>query len=301
MRVLPRWGVLTSLVIVGWLATSSIVAGQTVIEVLDQSQTAYYAGGGPSINAAQSVGQVFTAGISGDLSTIRVMVGRCEEPTDAGEPVAVGDMIIELQTVNPATGLPTDVVLSSIIVAGQTLPGPTLTETGWVAFTDASWTTVSFSTPVMLQRGSQYALVFRAATPGECNFYTTTGGANPLLGGHLAWRTDAGWTRVTWAPAELTEDVAFQTYVIPADPLVLVTMLHTVVDEWAVANGSTHGFAAKLIAVEKSIAAGRITSACNQLHAFDAMVAAKQGKALTADQARQVLAITDEVRARLDC
>ena len=296
-----RWFTLASFVMLGWLLASPIVSAQTALEVLDQSQTTYYAGGGPAIDATQSIGQVFTAGISGDLSTIRVMIGRCETTTDTGAPVDVGDLVIELQTVNTLTGLPTDVVLSSVVVPGRMLPGPTLTEAGWVAFTDASWTTVTFPTPVMLQRGSQYALVFRAAAPGACNFFTTTGGANPLLGGHLAWRTDAGWTRVTWAPEGLTEDVAFQTYVVPADPLVILTMLRTSVGEWALANGSTRGFTAKLIAVERSIEAGLIKPACNQLHAFDALVTAKQDKALTVDQASQVLTITDEIRARLGC
>ena len=80
--------------------------------------------------------------------------------------------------------------------------------------------------------------------------------------------------------------------------------LSTVVQGFNLTQGIENGLDAKLQIAQAALAAareGNIATACNQLNAFIKEVQAQAGKALTADQAQELLAAATQIKAALGC
>jgi hypothetical protein len=80
--------------------------------------------------------------------------------------------------------------------------------------------------------------------------------------------------------------------------------LKTTVESLNIQNGIANSLDAKLQAIEEALAAsnaGDKPSACNKLNAFLNEVNAQSGKALTTDQASQLVAAANAVKAALGC
>jgi hypothetical protein len=148
-------------------------------------------------------GQTITAGITGKLDRVSVLLGTANTPQY--------DVTVQIYAVNASTGLPTGSPLSQTTVVGsRNLTYP---------FT---WVDVPLSTVVSMTKGTQYALaLIDTQDPADLAVYDwgdnkasdlTTHG-NPYAGGTEVFSTDSG---TTWSSdAILLNDFVFKTYVIP--------------------------------------------------------------------------------------
>jgi hypothetical protein len=179
---------------------------------IDQQQTT----GSPSRESVdvfgnQDVGQTFTAGLSGQLGTIKMTLSREFLPDIAGDPTprgGAGDLSVQIRTA--AGNLPGATVLASAVVPEADVP-----ETVWTEVT------VSFAAPAAVSANTQYALVLHALGPAACdpfpyNCYhyfalVAPYGADYYPRGQACLSGDAG---VTW-PNCLggRRDYVFKTYV----------------------------------------------------------------------------------------
>jgi hypothetical protein len=173
------------------------VGGATsAVGVLDQSQTNADAGAEAMPTPAFRLAQTFTAGQTGNLDQVDLLIDRNGNP---------GDLLVEIRTVSG--GIP-----SSTTLAATTVSESTFTPEGSLI-----WVSVPFDNPAPSSAGTQYAIVISA--PGlDCGSICYQWGAalnNPYAGGEALDSVDSG---DTWFSPGAGLDRSFNTYVTPALP-----------------------------------------------------------------------------------
>ncbi len=155
---------------------------------LDQSQDGGVAGSNMvwgSVRAAQS----FTAGISGDLDQVDLLLARSGSP---------GDLAVEIQTM--AGGVPSGTVLAS-----ETVPAASVTSS-------YTWISVPLSPVAPSSAGVQYAIVLSAPSSIiaiDRYDWAVTGG-DPYAAGTQLSSLDGG---ANWIAGDPNNDSNFKTYV----------------------------------------------------------------------------------------
>lgn len=271
--------------------------------ILDQSQTSFFDGGGLSVDQVQIVGQVFTPELSGALSAARLQVGRCVQYDGSDQPLPVGDLIAEIRTVDPRTGLPTATVLSTALVPeADVWQGSIWNGSQYVAFDDSTWTTIQFAQPATVAAGTPYALLLRPAAPSDCNFFWSWGvGSGDLYpGGYLVSNFPSEPYADQWFRHDET-DLAFQTYVTPLTPPEWIAGMKKQIRDMQLPHTVATSLTAKLDATLASIEKEHTGPACNQLAAFINQVEAQRGKALTPEQADLLISEAMATQSSLTC
>ena len=87
----------------------------------------------------------------------------------------------------------------------------------------------------------------------------------------------------------------------PRSPSEMIDDLAHLVQSFNLPKGNENSLIVKLQSAQNSLAAGDTTSACDQLTAFINAVNAQTGKALTADQAGQLIAGAEQIKTMLGC
>ncbi len=114
--------------------------------------------------------------------------------------------------------------------------------------------------------------------------------------------TQTGQVNVAWQVQEAELNVYAFTFNLPVDDL--LTNLLNLVNSLDLSHGTTTSLDAKLQAAEAALAAQRandLTTACNNMTAFINAVNAQSGNMLTVDQANQLLAAAQQIKAALGC
>jgi hypothetical protein len=184
-----------------WAAVFSVLATVPTARAagtLDQSVviTPGVAAFGPAL------AQTFTAGISGNLDQVDLMMYRSGSP---------GDLTVQIRSV--FAGVPSDNVLASArVVEGSvgTDPFP------------SAFVSIPLSPPAPVSSGVQYAIVWLSpgCCPDDIYYAWTLSELNPYAGGELFAIRSGGTSWEQWPLCEFGEvgcaDVAFKTYVTPS-------------------------------------------------------------------------------------
>jgi hypothetical protein len=176
----------------------AVLPGTAFAGTLDQEQTAF-----PALEdlwADQSLAQTFTAGITGRLDRVDLLLANAGPATTP--PVEV--QIRDLGSVGPG---PT--VLASATLPAASIPAP------------ATFVPVTFASPAAVAAGVRYAIVAYSSDPSDAYVW---GGqvADPYPRGALFATADSPPSPSTsWAlPSGGTRDQAFKTYVATSPPTV---------------------------------------------------------------------------------
>lgn len=146
--------------------------------------------------------QTFTAGLSGPLDRVDLLLAREGTPTP---------LMVEIRTVT--SGCPSDTVLASTQLPSADVPPAT--------GSPPAFTPITFSSPANVVTGTQYAVVFYT-TPGNAYdvFYDEVYfPPNPYSGGRMCTSASPPATWGAGSPGSY-DDLAFKTYVVapPAPP-----------------------------------------------------------------------------------
>ncbi|MGH3136476.1 MAG: hypothetical protein ACRDPV_08295 [Gaiellaceae bacterium] len=192
-------GILGGLATVVLLATA-VPAGAA--GTLDQSQTSDSAGTECLCAPFSRLGQTFTAGTTGNLDQVDLLLYRVGSP---------GNLSVEIRPVSD--GVPSNTILSTATVAESSVP---VGNPGWVS--------VPLSAPAISTAGTQHAIVLSApgaSCGGPCDSFYAWGSAlgDPYAGGDAVTSVDSG---ASWFPLigldNTPLDRAFKTYVTPLHP-----------------------------------------------------------------------------------
>jgi hypothetical protein len=178
-----------TLTAVGTLFFAAISASAT--GTLDQSQTNADAGveGIPSVSGGR-LAQTFTAGITGSLDQVDLLLARNGSP---------GDLTVQILSVSG--GVP-----SSTVLAAATVLESSVTPEGVPV-----WVSVPFAIPAASSAGTQYAIVISASSIcGSDCYQWGTALSDPYAGGEALDSADSG---STWFSPGAGLDRAFKTYV----------------------------------------------------------------------------------------
>jgi hypothetical protein len=157
---------------------------------LDQQQTSFNQDAGAFDN--QSLAQTFTAGISGGLDQVDLLLSKSNMPES---------LTVEIR--NTSAGSPGTAVLASVILPGSAIG------------TSAAFVPVTFAAPAPVAAGTQYAIVaYDAGTGGNIVGWWYQSEGDPYLPG-AQFITDEFPPGGTWEKLE-EGDRAFKTYVVPA-------------------------------------------------------------------------------------
>jgi hypothetical protein len=179
-------------------ALSVLVGTASAAPEVDQSQTVANdqqpIAGAPAFPAYRTA-QTFTAGVTGTLDQIDILLNRQFSP---------GDLKVEIRSA--AAGVPTTSALAAATVPEATLPlnGP------------VTWVSVVFDAPASVAAGDQYAIVVYAPfgfCGGDCWMWWGAVG-DPYAAGAALWALDG----LNWIPNEAAVDFAFTTYVTRSLP-----------------------------------------------------------------------------------
>lgn len=185
------------------LALLATVGPASATGTLDQLQTTQApAGEAGLVTSLQWEAQTFTAGVSGQLDEVDLLLQR------AGFP---GSLSIQIRTVS--AGSPTSTVLATA----------TVPETK-VSCCSFDWISVPLDLPVASAAGAQYAIVLGASaapgcdTSGNCdNYFWGSALTNPYSTGTQVVSVDSG---ASWPYVVPDNDFAFKTYVTPVPTLI---------------------------------------------------------------------------------
>lgn len=179
---------LLAAVILGGALLLGAGAAQAATHTLDQSQTDTSGGGAFVFNTR--LAQTFTAGITGDLDQVDLFLQRG----------SAADLTVRIEGVTSA-GAPDDsVVLASASVPAASVP----TDFG-------AWVAVSIG-PTAVTAGTQYAIVASLPAAASGFYRWERSSADVYTGGSAFFCCFGG----AWSAAIVT-DLAFKTYVVPAD------------------------------------------------------------------------------------
>lgn len=196
-----RAGVAVAIAVAGFAFAGS--AGASTVP--DQSQQLFFAGGGFSIGEVFMPAQVFTAGVSGELTSVSVQVGS-QSSTVGGLHVAITAVVDGHPTVGE------NACWLASTCDGRWGVGATLAETAVTVPSGTNdWVSVSFPSPATVTAGTQYALVLWGSPGTHYNAHNWNVDVYP---GGGAWFTNGDEPFFSAEPNEL----AFQTFVTVADP-----------------------------------------------------------------------------------
>jgi hypothetical protein len=178
------------------LATMSLLlaAGPSAAAgTIDQQQTDR----GTCHGASEMVAQTFTAGLTGQLDQVDVLV------------VNLGDTSPITVEIRPASGdVPTDTVLATATIPSSQVPPTTIDD--WTGDPQPGFAEVSVPIgPVPVIASTQYAYVLHR-TP--LDLFVCGGTTNPYAGGRAFTHGNGQWN------ADPTLDTWFRTYVSPPPP-----------------------------------------------------------------------------------
>jgi hypothetical protein len=250
---------------------------------LDQSQTDG-SGGMGIVSGPQNVAQTFTAGRSGNLVRVDLLL----QLTPGTLPE--GPLVVLIESVT--NGVPNgDSFAGSALVPGQVPISP-------------DWRTFVLNRPVPSNAGTQYAIV--AISPGTSpargyRWFRSAGDLYP--GGGAFFRTQVPVGQ-PWLPFG-GDDMTFRTYVEPVavggppDPAQTIAELKALLDRLGLPPRLTERLQSMLDRVLAALPPGSSGRASRSLRAFVHRVAAQRGKRLTVAQARRLSAATRDLRASL--
>ena len=159
---------------------------------------------GQTVGLDQTVGQVFTAGLSGQLTGVWLGLWSAGVATPG---VVFPDVIVEISAVDLTTGLPTHALLAQSHVPNTTIP----------ANGDAG-VLVTFNNPVTITAGGCYLIVARSADPDH-GVACCSWSFQPALGSDSSGDPYVGGTMLIqyadqpfYYPFDLS-DMTFETYV----------------------------------------------------------------------------------------
>lgn len=183
-----------ALAITGSLLATGVLAGPALANSeLDQSAT--FKGDGSNINVQgnQTVAQIFTPGISGELSAVNLGVKKEYDVTE-----------LRVEITEATGGVPSGSALATEILTGSAL---NVVTTGQQVFT------VNFSDPASVSEGSAYAIV--VSSPDERT--------SPTTGGYFKWYysvayPDGNAALNVGAWSVDSGDLTFATYVTVPSP-----------------------------------------------------------------------------------
>jgi len=174
------------------------------VGTLDQQQTLIDFGGGLYKGSpSQFEGQTFTAGLTGDLTEVDLVIGCWTDTPGVTTCASNAPVTVEIHSDSPTGAL----------LASTSLPGSAFLNY-YPSDYPSVFVTFTFSPPPAVVAGSVYAIVMTTThTHDEPYYGDGESTANPY-GGGTAWFTDAsGWHSIS------DQDVAFKTYVaLPPPP-----------------------------------------------------------------------------------
>lgn len=147
----------------------------------------------------QYPGQVFTAGITGELTRIDLYLTYTGTPTNP--------INFAVSASDPTTGEPVGSVLASASRLSANQAGGTVPiDTG----SAPAPTQIVFGSPASITAGSRYVVIASSAENGfYSNYYSLWfNSAGSYSGGNMVWENQSGWQR------NLFNDAGFTTYVI---------------------------------------------------------------------------------------
>jgi hypothetical protein len=174
-------------------AVSAFAPGTALAGTLDQQQTDSSQPGGRAIYNMQSVGQSFTAGITGGLDQVDLHLGKQSATTTA-------PLIIEIRNMSGGSPGPS-------VVASYSLPASAIT-----ASTARGWVPILFTAPPHVNAGTQYAIVAYSSTPSASGVYgwSYTDSTHVYAGGN-SFSTPESPPSTVWGVGG--DDQTFRTYV----------------------------------------------------------------------------------------
>jgi hypothetical protein len=182
-------------VLVVCCAASVLAPGTALADTLDQQQPS--GGSDVRVQSTESLAQTFTAGLTGGLDRIELLVGAPDSTPDA-------PMTVEIRDVS--AGSPDTTVLAT----GSVAPSA-------VSSTDA-WVPVTFSTAVPVTAGTPYSIVAYSSVDNTHSYFWAIDFPDPYPAGATYYQTVSP-PGPTWTLAALGGDQAFKTYVeVPASP-----------------------------------------------------------------------------------
>jgi hypothetical protein len=183
-------GVLGTVTVV--CAACAFAPGAALAGTLDQQQTATT--GSSAIDNTISLGQTFTAGLSGGLDRVDL---------DMAHEISSAPLALTAEIRNVSGGAP-----GSTVLASQSVPAASFT--GSLAFVP-----FTFATPAPVVAGTQYAIV--AYTSGSGGIDEWGGAATGSYAGGATWSNPNSPPSGSWSGPG-GGDRAFKTYVVTAAP-----------------------------------------------------------------------------------
>ncbi len=173
-------------------AASALTPSGALAGTLDQQQAD---GSGPDFDvySLQSLGQTFTAGLSGKVDQVDLHLGKFLTPS--------GPLTVEIRDVSG--GVPGSMVLASQSVAASSIPDHSV----------PAFVPVNFAAPASVSAGAQYAVVAHSSTAFANTYsWNSSTPANPYARGVGSFASSSPPTS-PWM--SLSQDLAFKTYVAP--------------------------------------------------------------------------------------
>jgi hypothetical protein len=179
-------------------AVCILVPGAAVAGTLDQQQTDA-SGNGDGIASTQSLAQIFTAGLSGELDQVDLELSKVATITEP----------LNVEIRNVSGGKP-----GISILAGQGVPGSSVPASH-------AFVPISFASPAAVVAGTQYAIVAWSNNNAGVGFYAWHDGSGNTYA--------AGDPCITIGPPSGTwdcggfpfADLAFKSYVVPSNAFTL--------------------------------------------------------------------------------
>jgi hypothetical protein len=186
-----RLGVLA----VAGCAASLLIPGAALADTLDQQQPNSDASA--ALFATESLAQTFTAGLTGGLDRVELLLAADSSSPDAPLTVEIRDV---------SGGSPGTAVLASGVV-----------DQAAVSSTEV-WVPITFATAVPVTAGTKYAIVAYSSVDNSHRYLWGIAFPNPYPAGANFFQTVSP-PGPTWTPTALDGDQAFKTYVdVPAPP-----------------------------------------------------------------------------------
>jgi len=176
----------------------ALAPGAALADTLDQQQPA--GGGDVRIQSDESLAQTFTAGLTGGLDRVELLVG-------APDSVPSVPLTVEIRDVSG--GSP-----GAAVLATGTVPPSA------VSSTDA-WVPITFATGVPVTAGTRYSIVAYSSVDNAHSYFWAIAFADPYPAGADFFQT-ASPPGPTWTLSGLGGDQAFKTFVevpAPAPPI----------------------------------------------------------------------------------
>jgi hypothetical protein len=269
--------------VVGWRGALALVVGVLLTPglaqasgTLDQSQTldagsAVTILGQNDLYSAESATQTFTAGLTGGLDRVDLLLA-------------------------PARSSPTVPLTVEIRDSSDGLPGSTVLATGSVPAGSVTrspqWVEVDFASPAPVTSGTQYAIVAYIGGTSR-NGYVWRGAGDVYSGGAPSFSFASPPT--TWIRG-VGFDLAFKTYVSPAASGLAGQLVTD-----AYHDNPGDALANKALGIQTAVNAGQTVTACADVTDLLGLVRAQTGKHLSEATATKLTTDANNLAAALGC